>query len=686
MRSLKDAIASVKADGRHQQIRCPAHDDQKASLSIDAGTHGGVVLKCHAGCQTRAVVDAGGVTMADLSPNGAAPRTPPNITATYHYRDEDGRELYQVLRLEPKSFRQRRSDGLGGWIWQLDGVRRVLYRLPDIAGADTVWIVEGEKDADRLAADGLPVTTWCGGATAWRPDYLAQLKASGARTLIVLPDNDDPGRRCARTIVAAATAAGLNARTVELPGLPPKGDVSDWLAAGHTVADLEAFATNHDLPTYGVSLDDFRAYMPDHAYLFAPTRELWPASSVDARLPPMPVTDADGRPVLNANGGVRTIKASLWIDKHQPVEQMTWSPGDPLLIRDKLIADGGWIPRGGVTCFNLYREPVVAPGDPSKAEPWLDHVRYVYPDDADHILRWLAHRVQRPHEKINHALVFGGTPGIGKDTILEPVKHAIGPWNMGECSPHQLMGRFNGFLKSVLLRVSEARDMGDVDRYAFYERSKIYTAAPPDVLRIDEKNLREYPVANVCGVVITTNHKTDGLYLPADDRRHYVAWSELTIDDIDPAYFPALWAWLDSGGSAHAAAWLRAYPLAEFNPKAPPLKTPAFWAIVDASRSPEDAEMADAITSHGDPDALTIVQLTEAPTPKSFADWLLDRKNSRQIPHRLEKCGYVAFRSPHAKDGLWVIEKRRCVVYVKASIPMTARYLAAQNLAEQLNQ
>src|SRR5215813_5765367 len=110
--------------------------------------------------------------------------------------------------------------------------------------------------------------------------------------------------------------------------------------------------------------------------------------------------------------------------------------------------------------------------------------------------------------------------GIGKDTILEPVKRAVGPWNFCEVSPAHLLGRFNGYIKSVILRVSEARDLGDIDRYAFYDHMKVYTAAPPDVLRCDEKNLREYSVMNVCGVIITTNHKADGIYLPADDRRH----------------------------------------------------------------------------------------------------------------------------------------------------------------------
>ena len=84
-------------------------------------------------------------------------------------------------------------------------------------------------------------------------------------------------------------------------------------------------------------------------------------------------------------------------------------------------------------------------------------------------------------------------------------------------------GRFNGFLKATILRISEARDLGEFDRFASYESMKTYIAAPPDVLRCDEKNLREHKILNVCGVVITKNYKTDGIYLPVDDRRHYVA-------------------------------------------------------------------------------------------------------------------------------------------------------------------
>jgi hypothetical protein len=184
-----------------------------------------------------------------------------------------------------------------------------------------------------------------------------------------------------------------------------------------------------------------------------------------------------------------------------------------------------------------------------------------------HIICWLAQRVQRPQEKINHALVLGGGQGIGKDTALEPLKHAIGPWNFSEVSPQQMLGRFNGFLKSVILRVSEARDLGEVDRFAFYDHMKALTAAPPDVLRVDEKNLREHSVINCCGIIITTNYKLNGIYLPADDRRHFVAWSHLTKDDFFADYWGDLWGWYRNGGCGHVAAYLAALVISGFDPK-----------------------------------------------------------------------------------------------------------------------
>ncbi len=423
----------------------------------------------------------------------------------------------------------------------------------------------------------------------------------------------------------------------------------------------------------GVSINDFHAYMPMHSYIFAPTREMWPAASVNARIPPIPV-------------GEKQISASKWLDQNRPVEQMTWAPGEPMLIRDRLVSDGGWIERGGVTCFNLYRPPTIKLGDATKAGRWLHLVRTVYPADEDHIIKWCAHRVQRPEVKINHALVLGGSPGIGKDTMLEPVKQAIGPWNFAEASPTQALGRFNGFLKSVILRISEARDLGEFDRFAFYDHMKTILASPPDTLRVDEKHLREHYIFNCVGAAITTNHKSDGIFLPPDDRRHHVSWSNRMQEDFEPAYWTGLWRWYEEeDGYGHVAAYLRGLDISTFDPKAPPPKTEAFWAIVDAGRAPEDAELADVLDVLGNPDATTILRIAET-ADAGLSDWIRERKNRRLIPHRLEQCCYVPVRNSGAVDGLWKLYGKRQAIYAKSALSISDRVLAATKLVSQSSQ
>ena len=442
----------------------------------------------------------------------------------------------------------------------------------------------------------------------------------------------------------------------------------------------------YQLAGQGVRLEDFRAYKPLHNYVYTPTREPWPAVSVNATIPSVPLFDTDGRPVLDRKGNQQLIAANQWLDQHQSVEQMTWAPGHDMEVKDQLVADGGWIRRNGVTTLNLYRPPDIKPGDATKAGPWLEHVHKVYPTDAEHIINWLAHRVQYPDEKINHALALGGMQGIGKDTMLEPVKYAVGPWNFREVSPKQVMGRFNGFLKSVILRISEARDLGEYDRYAFYDHMKAYTAAPPDVLLVDEKNLREHSIFNVCGIIITTNHKTNGIYLDADDRRHYVAWSDLTKENFDADYWNELWSWYGRGGKRHVATYLHTLDISEFDAKAPPPKTDAFLAIVDVGRAPEEAELADLLDKLQNPDAVTLADLKGCKfVGADLAVWLTDRKNRRVIPHRLEACGYVSVRNDDAKDGMWVKDGQRQVIYVKSDMGVGERMRAARKHARGKN-
>ena len=457
----------------------------------------------------------------------------------------------------------------------------------------------------------------------------------------------------------------------------------------------------------GITIDDFHSYMPRHLYIFAPVGELWPASSVNARVPAMAVLKKDGTPVIDpVTKRPKTIRPSAWLDRNRAVEQMTWAPGMAAVVNDRLIAEGGWFERKSCNVFNLYKPPLSIPARTEAPTIWLEHVRLIYPNDAGHIVPWLAQRAQHPEDKINHALVLGGYQGIGKDTLLEPVKRAVGAWNFVEVSPKQVFGRFNGHLKAVVLRVSEARDLGEYDRFAFYDHMKVITAAPPDVLRVDEKNLREHSILNVVGVVITTNHKADGIYLPPDDRRHYVAWSDFEKSQFDKAYWNRIWQWYADGGLDIVANYLLNFNLSGFDPKAPPPQTEAFWEIVNASRPPEDAEMADALDALAEhfkrdelkkmgftleqankmietvrpawPDVVTTAQIRLASAVSEFNAYLGDRRNSRKIPYRFEACGYTAVRNPQAKDGQWVIDGHRQAVYARVELSLQQRVIAVK--------
>ena len=150
------------------------------------------------------------------------------VDATYPYKDESGTLLYSVIRSNPKDFRQCRPDGNGGWIWNLDGVRRVPYRLPEILQYPdaTVFVCEGEKDADRVASLKHCATTVASGK--WTDDCIKPL---AGRDVIILQDNDPVGEKKALEAARALHGIAKTIRIVPLPDLKLRGDVSDWLDA-----------------------------------------------------------------------------------------------------------------------------------------------------------------------------------------------------------------------------------------------------------------------------------------------------------------------------------------------------------------------------------------------------------------------------------------------------------------------
>ncbi len=223
------------------QDKCIAHEDQHASFGFKEQPDGHLLLKCLAGCTQEAILSALNLHTRDLYPNSEVQSN--DHLLYYTYQDAKGKTTFQVVRGENKKFWQRRPDGMGGWINNMQGVTRVLYHLPEVQAAvksgGIVWLVEGEKDADNLGKIGLTATTNPGGAGKWQPQYGRML--AGTRVAI-LPDNDDAGEKHARMIAEDLRGKVEELRIVYLPDLPARGDVSDWLAAGGTREQLEQIA------------------------------------------------------------------------------------------------------------------------------------------------------------------------------------------------------------------------------------------------------------------------------------------------------------------------------------------------------------------------------------------------------------------------------------------------------------
>lgn len=252
----------VRRSGDGFTCRCPAHEDNRASLHVDF-KNGKILLRCFAGCEVQSIVDVLHLQMTDLfdddrdeyirpiARRAPMPEAQRKEVARYEYRDAGGVIQYEVIRYEPKDFRQKHGD-----VWNLDGVRRVIFNLPAVNEAidrdEVVFYVEGEKDVLSLAKIGLVGTTHCGGSAGWRAEYAEYLR--GAK-LVILPDNDQPGKKMAADVKAAVDGSAI----IELPGLPSKGDVSDWIAAGGTADALLVMADEALSLFQPIQLDRFLA-------------------------------------------------------------------------------------------------------------------------------------------------------------------------------------------------------------------------------------------------------------------------------------------------------------------------------------------------------------------------------------------------------------------------------------------
>lgn len=258
---LLNKLKGVKilSKGEYAAI-CPAHEDKKPSLNLKQEGDK-ILLKCQAGCETERILKNLGLEISDLFiKHDEKPKTdiPAKIVATYDYQDEKRNLLFQVVRMEPKSFRQRHKNGNGEWHWDMENVRRVIYHLPDIQElplGTTVYLVEGEKDADNLWTWAQPATTSPGGANNWKPEYANYL---AGKRVVVIPDKDSAGYNYAKDVIRSLEGKASDIKVIILPGEGIK-DISDWLLMENDIQELTkleqdiSILLDPDKPIYTVS-------------------------------------------------------------------------------------------------------------------------------------------------------------------------------------------------------------------------------------------------------------------------------------------------------------------------------------------------------------------------------------------------------------------------------------------------
>jgi hypothetical protein len=430
-------------------------------------------------------------------------------------------------------------------------------------------------------------------------------------------------------------------------GAPPPPDVPADSVAQPMVAGS---ATDAALANAMPGLNDYWAYLPTAQFIHRPTGMLHVASSVDGTIG-------------------KDARAALIVAR--PVHKMTWAPGYPERFQIKDIdptderGSNSWL-------YNKYQPPK-APDKVGDVSPWLNLLRSLYPDDFDHIVHYFADAVQFPQFKCNHALVLGsGVHGIGKDTLLAPVRHAVGEKNFWAIKPNDIVGTYNPWVATRLLQVSESRDLGDqghggVSRYELYERCKDLCAAPPTMLTCNDKYIAQHPVLNVLRLLLTTNHMVDGIYLPPEDRRHYCAWSE--AEKMDEETATAMWEWYAAGGMDFVANYLATLDLSAttFNRAAPPPQTAWWHQLVEGGKPAEDDRFSDAVEKMGTPEWVTLNMVAQA-GGLELAGWIAAPGNKRKVEREMDRAGYRRFPNPHDKRGRWYVGPVQMPVYRRANV------------------
>lgn len=313
-----------KKSGNGYTTRCPAHNDKNPSLSVTEGIDGRVLLHCHSGCQLEVICDSLKISITDLFPIRSYPNSHiPSKYTEYTYVDEQNNPLYKKIRIEPgkngkaKDFYISSINSNGEWKKGFSRTsKRFLYKINDVLKAiregKEIYLVEGEKDADRLFQEGLIAATMIEGAGAKiRPEYVKQLQNAN---IVLLYDEDKAGHSFRDSICRALVNHVKSLKVIKLPGLDYKEshglDISDWLNLGHTLQELKQLVDKTDF----FEMKDHNQQNPSSKGLLVITLEEF----VKRNIPPRemvlsPILPAQGLAMLYAKTGVGKTFVGLMI-------------------------------------------------------------------------------------------------------------------------------------------------------------------------------------------------------------------------------------------------------------------------------------------------------------------------------------------------------------------------------------
>lgn len=440
------------------------------------------------------------------------------------------------------------------------------------------------------------------------------------------------------------------------------------------------------------ALTDYWFDVSQGKFWHAPTKQLIAKEDLDALIP------LDLWPTReNARGELRPVKPSKVLmewDTGQMVESSVWWPGEERLVRDVYSSEAGFKRAEGHLCFNSYDPPDYEQFRKSEgsADLWIEHVKNLYPDpeEHEHFFDWAAHMLQRPEEKCNHGIVLAGEQGIGKDSLLLPLRHGVGHWNTAEIGPDDVQSGFNPFVKSVLIVVNEVRPHHeDFRATAFYNAMKPLLAAPPEQLVMNQKYQKPLVVKNVCRVVMTTNDPM-ALHIPEGDRRLFMMTSlvdspRLNPEAFDEGYFGRLHQSFRRGGLDAVVTWLMDRRLADWDPAAPPPTTEGKKSVQVATssfqNSPVDELVETLLEEFPEPQAVIFgSDLAQFARARFFdsADDLISKLKGKSVHYAMERRGYRPSRPENkAKYKHGKFESR--VAYVHKSVGKSAKEAAIES-------